>query len=91
MKEKVYLETSFFGYLTARLSNNLIVMANAEITKRWWNKRKDKFALYISQVVTDEAQKGDQEMAIKRREMQKNIPILRLNEEVKILALEFLQ
>ena len=32
MSESVYIETSIAGYLTARPSNNLILMANAEAT-----------------------------------------------------------
>jgi hypothetical protein len=55
MSETVYIETSLVSYLTARPSNNLILMANLEITRRWWEDRRSEFTLYVSQVVLDEA------------------------------------
>ncbi|MCZ8249138.1 MAG: type II toxin-antitoxin system VapC family toxin [Microcystis sp.] len=48
MSETVYVETSVVGYLTARLSNNLILMANLGITQKWWDTRREQFTLYIS-------------------------------------------
>jgi len=33
MTETVYIDTSIVGYLTVRISNNLILMANSEITR----------------------------------------------------------
>jgi hypothetical protein len=66
VSESVYIETSIAGYLTARPSNNLILMANAEITREWWNTHRAQFDLYISQVVLNEVAKGDPEIAIQR-------------------------
>ncbi|WP_322742608.1 hypothetical protein [Synechocystis salina] len=40
MAETVYLETSIFGYLTARPSQNLILVANVEVTREWWQLQK---------------------------------------------------
>lgn len=54
MSETVYIETSIIGYLTASLSNNLILMANLEATRQWWETCRDQFTLYISQMVLDE-------------------------------------
>ncbi|HYX14552.1 MAG TPA: hypothetical protein VE944_09310 [Nostoc sp.] len=48
MSETVYIETSIVGYLTARPSNNLILMANLEATREWWDTRRGQFMLYIS-------------------------------------------
>jgi hypothetical protein len=61
MSETVYIETSVIGYLTARSSNNLILMANVEVTREWWDSRRPQFAIYISQVVLDEVARGDLE------------------------------
>lgn len=47
MSETVYIETSIIGYLTARPSNNLILMANLESTRQWWGTRRDQFTLYL--------------------------------------------
>ncbi len=90
MSETVYIETSMVGYLTARPSNNLILMANLEITRRWWETRSGEFALYISQVVLDEVGQGEAEMAIKRLEILRGFPLLELNESVLDLAAQFL-
>jgi predicted nucleic acid-binding protein len=90
MSETVYIETSLVGYLTARPSNNLILMANLEITRRWWENRRGQFILYISQVVLDEAAQGDPEMAIKRLEILQNLPVLELTEAVQNLGAQFL-
>lgn len=69
MKETVYIETSIVGYLTARSSNNLILMANVETTREWWDTRRMQFDLYISQTVLNEVARGDAEMATKRLEL----------------------
>ena len=50
MKPKVYIETSIPSYLTAWHSRDLIVAANQEITKQWWDSR-EQFDLYISALV----------------------------------------
>ncbi|NMG07483.1 type II toxin-antitoxin system VapC family toxin [Brasilonema sp. UFV-L1] len=90
MSETVYIETSLVGYLTARPSNNLILMANLEITRRWWENRRSQFTLYISQVVLDEAAHGDPEMALKRLEILQNLSVLELTEAVQDLGEQFL-
>ena len=59
MSETVYIETSIIGYLTARSSKNLIIAANIEVTRDWWNSYRNPFTLYISKVVIDEVTKGD--------------------------------
>ncbi len=90
MSETVYIETSVIGYLTVRPSNNLILMANWEITRRWWDARRSQFTLYISQVVLDEAGQGDAEIASERLEILQNISVLELTEAVQDLEIQFL-
>jgi len=88
--ETVYIETSIIGYLTVRSSNNLILMANREMTIDWWEKRRSQFTLYISQVVLDEVAEGDAEIATKRLEILRDFPLLGLNLTVENLAKQFL-
>ncbi|WP_249213898.1 hypothetical protein [Synechocystis sp. PCC 7338] len=59
MAETVYLETNIFGYLTARSSQNLILVANVEVAREWWQLQKNNFQLYVSQVVLDEVSRGE--------------------------------
>ena len=90
MSETVYIETSIVGYLTARPSNNLILMANSEVMREWWDSRRDQFSLYISQVVLDEVAQGDAEMAAKRLEILRDFPLLEVSKAVQALAAQFL-
>jgi predicted nucleic acid-binding protein len=90
MSETVYIETSIIGYLTVRVSNNLILMANVEATREWWETRRNQFNLYISQVVLNEVACGDTEIAAKRLEILHDFPSLSINEDVQSLAAEFL-
>ena len=85
MKPKVYLETSIPSYLTAWRSRDLIMAANQEITKEWWENR-DQFELYISALVLQEAGAGDPDAAQKRLEQLDDIPELDITEEVEQLA-----
>lgn len=90
MSETIYIETSIIGYLTARPNNNLIVMANLEATRRWWEVRRTNFRLYISQIVLDEVARGDQEIAAKRLEILRDFPLLAINDSIQNLAAQFL-
>lgn len=90
MSETVYIETSILGYLTARSTRNLILAANMEDTKEWWESRRSGFTLYISQVVLDEVTRGDAEIAVKRLEMLNGLPLVELNQAVRNLSAQFL-
>jgi len=56
MSETIYIETSIFGYLTARSTDNLILAANIKVTQDWWDNHRASFILYASEVVLDEAE-----------------------------------
>jgi predicted nucleic acid-binding protein len=90
MSETVYIETSILGYLTARATKNLIIAANIEVTRDWWEFRRSNFRLYISQVVLDEIVQGDSEIATQRLEIIRDFPLLELNQAVRDLAGQFL-
>jgi predicted nucleic acid-binding protein len=90
MSESVYIETSILGYLTARSTKNLILAANTEITKDWWEFRRNAFVLYTSEAVLDEVAQGDAEIAAQRLEILRDFPLLALNEAVQDLATQFL-
>jgi len=59
MKQKLYLETTIPSYLTSRPSRDLIVAGHQQVTREWWEKRRDAFEICISQLVIDEAGAGD--------------------------------
>ncbi|MBD2595105.1 type II toxin-antitoxin system VapC family toxin [Nostoc spongiaeforme FACHB-130] len=91
MSETVYIETSILGYLTARSTDNLILAANMKITQDWWTIRRSSFVLYASEIVEDEAARGDAAIAAQRLNLLQSLPFLDLIEETRELAQEFLQ
>jgi predicted nucleic acid-binding protein len=90
MSETVYIETSILGYLTARSTKNLILAANIEITKDWWETRRTAFTLYTSEAVLEEVAQGDDAIAAQRLEMLRDFSLLSLNQDVQSLAAKFL-
>ena len=86
MKPKVYLETTIISYLAARPSRDIIIAAHQELTNEWWENRKRRFDLYVSQLVIQEAKAGDKEAARKRLDILEPIPLLELNDKVISLA-----
>lgn len=69
MKLKVYVETSVVSYLTAWRSPQLIMAAQQEATRNWWDSRHDLYDIFISEAVLDEAEGGDPEAAKRRLEV----------------------
>jgi hypothetical protein len=91
VSETVYIETSILGYLTARPSRDIVVAANIEVTKEWWNTRRGDFQLYSSQAVVKETSQGDVVIASQRLEILANLSLLDLNQAVLDLAEQFLE
>lgn len=90
MSETVYIETSILGYLTARPSRDIVVAANIEVTREWWETRRDVFQLYSSQAVVNETSQGDAAIAAQRLAILDNFSLLNLNQSVLDLAEQFL-
>lgn len=66
MKPTVYLETTVISYLTAWRSPQLVMAANQEVTRTWWDERRSHFELFVSAIVRQEASSGDPEAARRR-------------------------
>jgi hypothetical protein len=56
----VYLETTIPSYLTAWPSSNLVMAAHQAITREWWETQRQRFDLFTSQLVIEEASAGDE-------------------------------
>jgi predicted nucleic acid-binding protein len=91
VSESVYIETSILGYLSARPTDNLILAANMKITQDWWNIRRDSFVLYASEVVENEAARGDTAIAAQRLSLLQSFTFLDITEEAIEVAQEFLK
>ena len=90
MSETVYIETSILGYLTARPSRDIVVAANIEVTREWWDTRRSDFQLYSSQAVVKETSQGDAAIASQRLAILRDFSLLDLNQSVLDLAEQFL-
>jgi predicted nucleic acid-binding protein len=91
MKPKVYLETSVISYLASRSSRDLIMAAHQQITQEWWEKRRGKFELLVSQLVLQEASGGDKNAAERRTEFVKDLAQVQTTDEAIALAQKLLQ
>jgi hypothetical protein len=65
IRRTVYIETSIISYLTARPSSDLLAAAWQKSTVDWWDTRRARFELFASDVVIEEAGRGD-EIAVAR-------------------------
>lgn len=90
MKPTVYLETTIPSYLTARPSRDLVIAAHQQLTADWWNNRRDRFRLHISERVLREARSGDADAAARRLAELQGIPLLKITDEVTELLRQFL-
>ncbi|MBF0100987.1 MAG: type II toxin-antitoxin system VapC family toxin [Desulfobacterales bacterium] len=82
MKKTVYIETSIVSYLTARPSSNLLAAAWQKITIDWWDTQQNRFCLYTSDIVIEEAGKGNPKASELRISILSEIPILEITDSV---------
>lgn len=87
----VYLETTIASYLASRPSRDLVIAARQELTGEWWEERRQDYALYVSQVVIDEAGEGDPDAARKRLAYLDSIALLETTDAAIALAEELLR
>jgi hypothetical protein len=78
-KKTVYIETSIVSYPTARPSSDLLAAAWQKVTIDWWDTQQDRFDLFASDIVIEEAVKGKDIAAARRLEALAGIPPSRNN------------
>ncbi|MBF0203586.1 MAG: type II toxin-antitoxin system VapC family toxin [Desulfamplus sp.] len=86
MKKKVYIETTVISYLAARLSKNTIVAGRQVLTQEWWDEYRHSFDLVVSELVFQEAEVGDPEVAQRRINYIKDIASIEISDEAVVLA-----
>ena len=74
-KKTVYIETSVVSYLIARPSSDLLAAAWQKATVDWWDTQRSRFDLYTSDVVIEEAGRGDLEATERRLQALAGIPV----------------
>jgi threonine dehydrogenase-like Zn-dependent dehydrogenase len=82
----VYVETSVLSYLVAWPSKNPRVASNQELTRLWWETRRQDFELYGSAIVLGEAQRGDARAAAARLAIARELKLAQVTREALALA-----
>jgi hypothetical protein len=85
MKPRVYLETTVVSYLTALPSRDIVLAAHQQLTSEWWEGR-ERFDLFVSEAVLQEAAGGDSAAAARRTTALAGIPVLAVTKAVADLA-----
>lgn len=86
MSQSVYLETTVPSYLTAWRSPELVMAARQQVTREWWDSRRQEFDLFVSQLVIDECSAGYPDAAARRIATLEGIPMLEPNAGTDELA-----
>lgn len=90
-KKTVYIETSIVSYLTARPSSELLAAAWQKVTIDWWDTQRNRFDLLASDLVIEEAGRGDDTAVARRLEALAGIPLLAITDEVLALSEALIQ
>ncbi|WP_295404148.1 type II toxin-antitoxin system VapC family toxin [uncultured Thiocystis sp.] len=90
MNPIVYVETSVVSYLTARPSRDLVIAARQIWTREWWDLAPQRWTLRISDLVLEEASRGDAQAAARRIDALRGIDALPITPDAEILAAQLL-
>ena len=85
-KPSVYIETSIVSYLAAHPSRDPVTLRNQQLTHEWWTTQRERYALWTSRFVLDEADRGDPVMAAQRGALLAPIGLLASRSSVAGLA-----
>lgn len=83
---RVYIETSIVSHAVSRPSRSAHLAFLQQQARDWWEKESGKFDLVTSQLVLDEASRGDPEMVARRMSLLESIPLVLVSPAVFELA-----
>lgn len=86
MQPTVYIGTTVVSYLVARPSRDLVTAAHQQLTREWWDERREEFGIFVSQAVIREASAGDPQYAARRLAALAGVPLLEITVEALELA-----
>ena len=86
MKPRLYLETTIPSYLVSRRSRNVIVAGHQEITRLWWEQRRQHYDLFVSALVRREVSAGNAELARQRMALVAGLQVLEIADAVTNLS-----
>ena len=91
MLPRVYIETTFVSYLTARASRDVVIAGHQQSTKEWWDDCRKDYQLCASELVFREAGAGDPHAAQERLDVLKDMLLLETRQEAQDLAKDLVQ
>ncbi|MEX2216493.1 MAG: type II toxin-antitoxin system VapC family toxin [Phycisphaeraceae bacterium] len=85
-KPTVYVETTVPSYLTSWPSTEPVMAGHQKITREWWLTAKDRYDLYVSDLVILEMTRGDADASSRRLTAVEGLPVIGLSPTVLELA-----
>jgi hypothetical protein len=86
----LYLDTTIVSRLVGWLKKDVIIARQQTVTRDWWRQHRHRHVTFISEVVIEEASKGDEELARRRQEILCPLPMLHTSEQTNELAARIL-
>ena len=83
---RIYIESTIPSYVVARPARDLLQAARQQLTRDWWDLKREKHELFTSQVVIDEITGGEVAMATQRLAVMAGITLLGSTEEAETLT-----
>ena len=88
---RIYLESTIPSYVVARPARDLLQAARQQLTRDWWDLKRDAHELFTSQIVLDEIGAGEPAMARQRLVLTAGITLLNLRDDIAALAEQILR
>ncbi len=88
---RIYIESTIPSYVVARPARDLLQAARQQLTRDWWELKREQHELFTSQVVLDEIAAGEREMAQRRLELVAKLTLLVSTPGIESLAAAVLQ
>jgi hypothetical protein len=73
---RIYIESTIPSYVVARPARDLLQAARQQLTRDWWDLKREHHELFTSQVVLDEITEGEAVMARQRLKVLRSLPLL---------------
>jgi predicted nucleic acid-binding protein len=86
MKPLIYIETSVISYLTARPSRDVLTAARQTWTREWWEAAGNHWTMAISELVVEEAARGDRIAAAQRLDALHGLNVLPVENDARLFA-----
>ena len=87
---RIYIETTIPSYVVARPARDLLQAGRQQLTRDWWDLKRQEHELFTSQIVLDEIAAGETAMAQKRLELMADVTLVDLTDEAEAITKEIL-